>query len=1111
MLMKLVQHYYELKKILYLINVLIQIILVKIRQIKRNKMNPKVESKKFISNFNKTNIFKIITIFTLILCMGLLFGCTTVPNSAVRITGKKGLEIQFLKSTPDEVYENTNFFTRLNIKNVGAYSINDESNPAFAALTTDKFYLQYDIWGNTDRSFNLDGMSSIYPSGDYTILDLPEFYVPTLRGNILNPETELFVSVCYPYQTTFVEDVCIDFDVYDMDERPKICHAEESMYTRGQGAPVAVTKVVPIVRQIRNKIIPEYFITIANVGNGLIAMPKKQGDTCDEIAKGQRDLGIVNIRAAISNTTLNCTSTKLNLINDEVEVRCAAINGVIGTTNYYAPLTVVLDYYYIESISKDFDITRTMIYDPSVFIRDSSCEGKEVGALCFKDSRVCNAESRCVDKCEFCASHETKDRYDFCNNVSADYSCSCNSDECTLLGEGCEFGLCKNKQCCNYVPNKKGITYSSRKMYLIDDFKDSHFLKDEFESTTTLTSDYEYRFKSVYPNSKKYCEICLYSFEASTPELMDCTIRTECTSLNNFLYHSFPGEDINKEFIVSLGVFDYPERMINEVPITDNHRIKIVPTTECIYDGQLLENELVCNLVRMPDESSFFDEITKCEYCASGKVSTVFTCDPKIDPNYGCYCNEFNEAQGYSYIDDDNNVDETAYCEGGDKHYCCVPKDSTSFTNLNGISLKFTYSPQSYFEEYPEETEVQACDLSQCIAVDVIQFTFNKFSDLNRLDLNNDGQITMADAGCPTSTSAPENCTQQEAIVVLEETQQALQQTGPTCPVGSTGELILDFSVPGTEIPEGPICGKLVIQNFMGTTLSLDNREIIEFELVNSPNLKSLYLRSNSLGSGFVLPSDLTSLEYLDLESNNLGSGFVLPVGLSSLRYLNLGYDGLGPGFVLPSDLTSLKELYLYYNDLGPNFVLPEGMGPGLTKLGLSNNDLGPNFVLPEDLGPGLKQLNLRNNNFGPNFVLPAGVGPGLEYLGLGNSELSPDFVLPDGLSALWNLGLGNSGLGPNFVLPEGLSSLTTLNLRNNGLGPGFVLPVGLSSLKELNLENSGLGPGFVFPSGLSSLRYLHLENNYLSDVDIQRINNSLPAECSFYYGRQKERVGGPD
>jgi len=418
-----------------------------------------------------SNLNKLINLIVLILCLSLLFGCVSSGNDVKRVTGKKGLEIEFLDSTPDEVYEDSDFFTRLNIRNVGAYSIADESNPGFAALTTDKFYLQYDAWTDFDRSFTLTGVSNIYPRGDFTLLDLPEFHVPILRGNIQNPKTEVFISVCYPYQTLFTDNVCVDFDVYDLDERAKVCHAEERIYSQGQGAPVAITKIVPVVRQDNNKVIPEYFITVENVGNGMVAMPKNETDTCDEIAKGQRDLGVINLRASLSNRTLNCVPSRLKLIDDEVEFRCSAINGIIGTTNYFTSLTIILNYYYIESLSIEFDITRTMIYDPSIFIRDANCNDKEVGTPCFKDSRVCDVNGRCVDKCEFCTTHENSQRYEFCNNVGPDFSCSCSSDECILLGEeNCNFGLCKNKQCCNYEPDKKGISYNSKKVYLFDEF-----------------------------------------------------------------------------------------------------------------------------------------------------------------------------------------------------------------------------------------------------------------------------------------------------------------------------------------------------------------------------------------------------------------------------------------------------------------------------------------------------------------------------------------------------------------------------------------------------------------------------------------------------------------
>jgi hypothetical protein len=292
--------------------------------------------------------------------------------------GTDGLVMTFPPNVPpSSVYEDDTFNLLLRIENKGAFSVTpkkDESGNIVSddygvlLITTNPFYLTPTYIDANQMSINLYGKSPAYPNGDGDVQDYG-FYVKKITGERESPETPILFTICYPYQTELIQDVCIDRDYYNTDARKKVCKMQD-ISLQGQGAPVVITQIKPRALKRDNGIVVEFLITIENKGKGNVITkdPSKLIESqCTAIKPERDDWNTLKIDAELMGRKLTCTRTEL--IENKAEVKCTTgdiddrvtndAGVVLGQArNFASMLYITLDYLYQESTSKTIKIER---------------------------------------------------------------------------------------------------------------------------------------------------------------------------------------------------------------------------------------------------------------------------------------------------------------------------------------------------------------------------------------------------------------------------------------------------------------------------------------------------------------------------------------------------------------------------------------------------------------------------------------------------------------------------------------------------------------------------------------------------------------------------------
>lgn len=358
----------------------------------------------------KKKLIKITIILTL-LSLILLTSCEnrrpTIPNY---YTGSEGVSIDFLNNMPPrDVFEKSITNVMLEVWNKGAYTIPDDE--IVINLRFDPVYFKRDdsdpnylLTSNPQGTLNsLSGKSEQWPEGEKFRLPLARLEVQEIPGTRETPTTNIEISTCYSYKTFFSEMICLDTDIYEVDQNP-ICRNRGRYTYSNQGAPIAINKIevdmlpmgfiqasldmpahVPVIndtghligiapsttRETLVMIEPVIRIYARNVGRGMAFIPKEdQGqihfdNLCifrDETF-ALRDHNKVKVSSAkLDGLEMDCgQKTSLNLANPNDFVTCRLHVNQTGylRQNLQAPLSIELDYYYRTSKTKEIRIQRT--------------------------------------------------------------------------------------------------------------------------------------------------------------------------------------------------------------------------------------------------------------------------------------------------------------------------------------------------------------------------------------------------------------------------------------------------------------------------------------------------------------------------------------------------------------------------------------------------------------------------------------------------------------------------------------------------------------------------------------------------------------------------------
>jgi len=390
--------------------------------------------------------------------MLIITGCNIGGTSTIKDyhVGTDGVKIVFFSSNLKEVYETDTIGRSLFIQNKGVYSLNN-TRKGVLVVSYDEYYITL----NTNQSptpkikviDNLSGKGMNNPLGDEDYYEYV-FNVAPLNELRSTVQTTIDYQLCYPYQTEVTIPTCIDTRKYTQDQSIPVCKQTTYTSSSGQGSPVAITKIIPEISMKGDVTRPQFSIYVENKGTGYV-INNTGDDVCsgNNIAKRAGSLGTIHVNAVLSGRKLTCSPSDIVLKSGDNIARCFVSDDNLSfynktTRNYIAPLTVNLDYGYV-NIEKE-TVTIKRLTDIRTDIQAKSC-----GYYEHSDG------NKCISLCDYCKTNPTSadciarrnagnvsSSFKFDNN----FGCVCSKSQCLSLSPTgqCIFGFCAGSDyCCN--------------------------------------------------------------------------------------------------------------------------------------------------------------------------------------------------------------------------------------------------------------------------------------------------------------------------------------------------------------------------------------------------------------------------------------------------------------------------------------------------------------------------------------------------------------------------------------------------------------------------------------------------------------------------------------
>ncbi len=277
---------------------------------------------------------------------------TQRPVLPLIYTGTQAVEARFGPGTQTNIYsgQQTNVVVELN--NKGVY---DVTNGRYAFIFEEQ-YVQLLPGMQKTGVFTLGGKTQYNPEGDFARIPIK------MRSKELPPQaesyqTQIIFQACYPYKTYASTQVCIDPDLANRNLR-KACTAMPVSLGGGQGAPVAVTRIEPIMVPEGNDVRPVFAIYLQNLGNGQVLSTEAINTACGGV--GAIKFNKVTVSAKIQDETLLCSQNPATLeAGQEARVICESQQkfGMAAGT-FTTILTTELDYGYMNTASSLLLINR---------------------------------------------------------------------------------------------------------------------------------------------------------------------------------------------------------------------------------------------------------------------------------------------------------------------------------------------------------------------------------------------------------------------------------------------------------------------------------------------------------------------------------------------------------------------------------------------------------------------------------------------------------------------------------------------------------------------------------------------------------------------------------
>ncbi|MBN1275367.1 hypothetical protein JXA12_03675, partial [Candidatus Woesearchaeota archaeon] len=172
--------------------------------------------------------------------------------------GRDGLVFEFVENSPAErVYPEELVPVSIRVHNQGSFDLSsvypayynghESMVPMYATATLiydDFFFFEdesfLDAGARSREELFLAGKSPYWPEGESRVVTLGMLQARSPGPQRLGADTDVSVSLCYPYETILTTPVCVASDLNEA--RPGDCLPEDLSF-RDQGAPVAVTHV----------------------------------------------------------------------------------------------------------------------------------------------------------------------------------------------------------------------------------------------------------------------------------------------------------------------------------------------------------------------------------------------------------------------------------------------------------------------------------------------------------------------------------------------------------------------------------------------------------------------------------------------------------------------------------------------------------------------------------------------------------------------------------------------------------------------------------------------------------------------------------------------------
>jgi len=278
------------------------------------------------------------------------YGCgENRPSTMNYRSGTRGVEINFAQSSPpDQIYVGSGenkMPVNIEVRNVGAESCSNAKiflsgyDPSIIPLPTVRDVPKLE---GKEESKNPSGSLEYLTIGEPTI---------NLPNGVDAMDIRLMATLCYDYMTRASTNVCIDPNPSKPGSRACTPQKSYSM-SGGQGGPVSVTSIEQD-SGVGNVV---FKFTIKNTGGGEV-IEKGNVAGCMGIDFSKKDVVYVT-GGTLSNKNMECTPSKVRLVNGEGLVVCK-VSGLNTQDNAYTTTVQLnLDYGYKYSTIKSVQIRR---------------------------------------------------------------------------------------------------------------------------------------------------------------------------------------------------------------------------------------------------------------------------------------------------------------------------------------------------------------------------------------------------------------------------------------------------------------------------------------------------------------------------------------------------------------------------------------------------------------------------------------------------------------------------------------------------------------------------------------------------------------------------------